>query len=70
MNSLCPSSRNQLGKGVFPPEDEALLIEEGYVFAAILPTKRVSAVLVCKRPIRDAVTSAQIDAIKILSRTL
>lgn len=59
--SLCPSKKNQLGKGMFSPDTEAALVAEGYIFACRLPTRTVGALLVCKRPIADAVTDGEMD---------
>lgn len=59
---LCPSGKNELGKGVFPAEKEAELLAKGYVFACKVPGGRVSTLLVCKRPIADAVTEGQLDS--------
>ena len=58
---LCPSSKNELGKGTLPADVEEHLLAEGYIFACMLPTKGFKAMLVCKRPIADAVTDGELD---------
>lgn len=55
---LCPSTLNELGKGIFPPEEEARLLGKGYIFACNVPGTLVGTLLVCKRPIADAVTDS------------
>lgn len=55
---LCPSKLNELGKGVFSPEEEAEFLEEGYIFACNVPGTLVGTLLICKRPIADAVTDS------------
>jgi hypothetical protein len=59
---LCPSTKNELGKGTLPTHVEERLLAEGFVFACMLPTKGFKSMLVCKRPIRDAVNDAESDA--------
>lgn len=56
--TLCPSQLNELGKGIFAPEEEARLLGKGYIFACHIPDTLVGAMLVCKRPIADAVTDS------------
>lgn len=59
--TLCPSQLNELGKGIFSPQDEAELMADGYIFACHVPGTLVGTLLVCKRPIADAVTDGQLD---------
>jgi hypothetical protein len=58
---LCPSSKNELGKGILPAELESELLAQGYIFACRVPATKVKTLLVCKRPIADAVTDAEMD---------
>lgn len=55
---LCPSKLNELGKGVFSPDREAELLGKCYIFACKVPGTLVGTLLVCKRPIADAVTDS------------
>lgn len=59
---LCPSAKNELGKGIFPPDEEADLLAKGYVFACRVPGTLVSGLVACKRPIADAVTDMALDS--------
>lgn len=59
--TLCPSPRNELGKGIFSPEKEARLLAQGYIFACRIPGTLVPTLLRCKRPIADAVTDGELD---------
>lgn len=59
---LCPSAKNELGKGIFSAEKEAELLAKGYIFACKVPGDGVGVLLVCKRPIADAVTDGQLDS--------
>lgn len=59
--TLCPSHLNQLGKGIFTPRDEARLLARGYIFACHVPGTLVGGLVVCKRPIADAVTDGELD---------
>lgn len=61
MITLCPSPLNELGKGIFAPEDEADLLARGYIFASRVPGARFGLRVLCKRPIADAVTDANLD---------
>jgi hypothetical protein len=59
---LCPSLKNQLGRGIFLPQEEARLLAEGYIFACKLTSNTgIKGSLVCRRPIADAVTDAELD---------
>lgn len=62
MNELCPSSLNQLGKGIFSCEREARLLADDFVFAAKVPGTLVGTLVICKRSITDAVTDANLDS--------
>lgn len=62
MNTLCSSQLNELGKGIFSPEDEAKLLADGYIFAARVPGTRAGGLVVCKRAIADAVTDGELDS--------
>lgn len=59
--TLCPSHLNELGKGIFTPQDEARLLARGYIFACHIPGTLVGGLLVCKRSIADAVTDGELD---------
>lgn len=61
MTTLCPSPLNQLGKGIFSPKDEAELLANGFIFAARVPGTLVGTLVVCERPIADAVTDGELD---------
>lgn len=64
ISTLDPNPKNQLGKGVFSPEDEAKMLAQGYVFACRFPPtkdKPFWSRLVCKRPVADAVTDMELD---------
>lgn len=62
MTALCPSPKNELGKGIFPADEEAKLLAAGYIFARRVPGTLVSTIVVCKRPIADAVTDMALDS--------
>lgn len=60
-----PDPDNQLGKGILAPALEAELIADGCVFAARLPPRKGKpfwSLLLCKRPIADAVTDGELDS--------
>lgn len=61
---LCPSKLNDLGKGVFSPQRETDLLAGGYIFACKIPGARVATIIVCKRPIADAVTDGELDSVR------
>jgi hypothetical protein len=58
---LCPSTKNELGKGTLPTHVEERLLADGFIFACMLPTKGFKSMLVCKRSIADAVTDGELD---------
>lgn len=62
MTVLCPSAKNEFGKGILAPEKEARLLTEGYVFTCKVPGTLVGVRLGCKRPIADAVTDGELDS--------
>jgi hypothetical protein len=64
MTTLCPSPKNEFGKGILSPEKEAKLLAQGYVFTCRVPGTLVPTRLVCKRPIADAVTDSILDSIR------
>jgi hypothetical protein len=61
---LDPNPKNQLGKSLLPPTLEESLLDQGYVFASIVPKSARNSpitLLRCKRFIVDAVTDAHLD---------
>ena len=62
MTALCPSPINELGKDIFAPQEEADYLARGYIFARRVPGTLVSAIVVSKRPIADAVTDMALDS--------
>lgn len=62
MTALCPSPKNELGKGIFAPDDETDLLARGYIFARRVPGTLVGTIVACKRPIADAVTDMALDS--------
>lgn len=52
------NAKNELGTGVFPPDVETELLDSGYIFACKVPGTLVGTLLICKRPIADAVTDS------------
>lgn len=60
--TLDPNPKNELGKGILRPDKEAELLSDGYIFACRIPGTKVGALLVCKRPIADAVTAGELDS--------
>lgn len=62
MTTLCPSTKNELGKGILAPEKEARLLAEGYIFICKVPGTLVGVRAGCKRPIADAVTDMALDS--------
>lgn len=68
MITLCPSAKNELGKGIFAPEDEANLLAKGCVFARRVPGTLVSGIVTSRRPIAAAVTDMQLDSPRFRNR--
>lgn len=61
MMNLCPSAKNELGKNIL--DNEGDLLARGYLFACRVPHTLVGTLLVCKRPITDAVTDGELDSL-------
>ena len=68
MTALCPSSKNELGKGIFVPEDEDSLLAKGCIFARRVPDTLVGTIVTSSRPIADAVTDMQLDSPRYRTR--
>lgn len=68
MLQLDPSSKNELGKGTLPPAWEAEYLADGFVFAARVPGTRAGTVVVCKRPIAEAVTEVNRGVLRLCNR--